>query len=394
MEVINLKDHGDKYREEYGNIIHYSFRGWPKADALGGWDRMKEDETVLGAVDENGVLMSVLIINDYISYLNGETVGMGGVGAVSSLGTQRKKGAIAECLRASLRLMYDRGYTMAALSPFKYEFYRKYGWELGYSSYYFGFPMDCLSSFRIKRNFVQITSKEDFVILRKIYERRAVLHNGTLKRSEKLWKKFFDAAFDSGDKSFVYRCDENGKPTSYAIFTADSGVFRVKEFIYDSIDDVSDMLGYIYLHSSQCSRVELKNICTPDDIVDIMPTKRIDISYGQGMMNRVVNAEKALSLYPFTDNGNVSVMLKDDELPENNGIFDIEVSDGRAEKISKRADDGKPVDIIIDIREFSQLMTGFRNILDLQRIGKIKVNSEKAKKIFKFKNVCALYDFF
>lgn len=390
MEVIDIRSQGDAYREQYGRIIHYSFRGWAKEDALAAWDKMKEDETVLGTV-EGGELLSVLIINAYSAYLNGSRVGLGGIGAVSTLGTARNRGAVKACLGESLRIMYDRGYVLSALAPFKYEFYRKYGWELGYSSCCVGFSVDSIPDYEKSGSSVLINGMEECTMPKSVYDPFAEKHNGCLDRNEKAWKTVFNSAFDRGDRSVVCCIDGKNRPCCYAVFSVENDVFTVSELIYDGIPALKTFLSFVRAHSAQCRSVKLINICEPDDFVDIIPSTRIDISCYQGMMQRVVNAESALKLYPYTGDGKVTVLLDDPMLKENCGRFTVTVSGGKAADVERG---GEQVDITVDIREFSQLMTGFRDIGSLERLGRIADSGDRARELFGFKNKTALFDHF
>ncbi len=391
MEVINLKDHGDKFRDAYGDIIHYSFRGWSKQSAVEAYDLMEYDETVLGVVDDDE-LLSVLIINDYQVNLNGHTVGMGGIGAVSTLGPHRNKGSVSMCLHESLREMYDRGYVISMLGPFKYEFYRKYGWELGISSYTLTFPVEHTQRFEYEGEFKLIKSKEEYPILDEIYQRYAKDHNCTVIRTKKLWERKF-AGFETGDTTMAYYVDENGNKTAYAVFSISPSdeCMYVSELVYDTVEDLRAFMGFFRSHSAQCKKIRIQNICTPDDVVDIMPSKMIDASYYQGMMNRVINAEKALELYPYTADGTVSVSVTDPILDANFSTFVIDVKDGKAVSVRRTEDEG---DMIIDVRELTQLVTGYRNVADILRVNRVRVKNDKARHFFGYKNTCALYDFF
>lgn len=391
MEVVFLKDHGDKYRDEFAYIIHYAFRGWARKDAYKFWDELNAGNTPLGAV-ENGELMSVLNIEDFSAYLYGATVPMGGVGAVATLGTARGKGAAAACLKQSVRTMYEKGYVLSALAPFSFDFYRKFGWESVYDTGYITLDIQDICGLSYdKGGFYLIKNKDEYPVLKEIYDRNTKAFNGCTKRNEKHWKGMFDEEFDRGDKTVVVYKNSDDVPEAYAVFSIEDTVMRMSEIMYDSINGLKALLSYAAAHTAPCRTVELQNLPMPYDVLDVIPSKRVKISMCCGMMQRIINVQKALASYRYTCDGEVKICVADDILEENCGVFSIKAENGKAVSVAKTDGD---FDIKIDIRELAQLLTGYRNIDELARLGKAEVKNKESSGFFMTKNITVIYDSF
>ena len=73
-----------------------------------------------------------LYISSHDMYFCGKTVPLAGIGVVSTLPEYRHRHCASSILIKSVEVLRDRGFVFAALAPFSYPFYRKYGWELAF----------------------------------------------------------------------------------------------------------------------------------------------------------------------------------------------------------------------------------------------------------------------
>ncbi|MHA1504291.1 MAG: GNAT family N-acetyltransferase [Candidatus Heimdallarchaeota archaeon] len=77
---------------------------------------------------EDGKLASTYAIIDYNMFVRGTLMKMGGIAAVAYKPEQRKKGHVSALLKESLKVMRENKQYISVLYPFKFSFYRRYGY--------------------------------------------------------------------------------------------------------------------------------------------------------------------------------------------------------------------------------------------------------------------------
>ena len=92
-------------------------------------DSLKETVEDWGAFAGDGSMMARIINNRYESWLDGQLVINGGIGAVSTLPEYRNSGAVREIFAKLLPDAYRNGEVISTLYPFNHAFYRKFGYE-------------------------------------------------------------------------------------------------------------------------------------------------------------------------------------------------------------------------------------------------------------------------
>ena len=80
-------------------------------------------------VVEDGAIAASLVVDDFQGYIRGKLVKIGGVSCVATYPEYRRKGYVGKMLVRSLAEMRERGQVLSALQPFKFSFYRRYGYE-------------------------------------------------------------------------------------------------------------------------------------------------------------------------------------------------------------------------------------------------------------------------
>jgi len=126
-------------------------------------------EAFLGFYDEKDELKAFAENVPFKIMIDGVPMDMGGIAGVSSLPEVRHGGHVAEILKRWLEIMKARGQTLSMLGPFSYEFYRKYGWELGFERMNYSIPIEHLNIFKHKTGNIHPVGKEDIDKLDEIY---------------------------------------------------------------------------------------------------------------------------------------------------------------------------------------------------------------------------------
>ncbi|NLG37719.1 MAG: GNAT family N-acetyltransferase, partial [Clostridiales bacterium] len=94
-------------------------------------ERKKPIETCRAAFTDQGHMTACLELIDYDVWFDGQTVSMGGIGSVASLPEYRRGGHVRGLFNLVFEEMRDRGDVFSWLFPFSYDYYRKFGYEVG-----------------------------------------------------------------------------------------------------------------------------------------------------------------------------------------------------------------------------------------------------------------------
>lgn len=379
----------DEYKKQYIDLMTYCFKSVKEDDITTLWSEFdKSKGTLLGNLDNGKIAASILIYN-YTINLNGNKVKMGGIGNVSTYPTYRVKGACADLLKKGLKIMNENDMVISFLGPFKYEFYEKFGWKWSLNLYNYEFDIKLLKDFKLKGDF-KIATKEDYKLLDTLYENGTQDINGVVKRNEYLWEKRLTKA----DSFIAIYYDEAKAAKGYLNYfiSNDSKYFHVNEIIYNDFNTLENLLAYIYIHNAQTPRVSITDR-NETNILDILPSPRVEAKYISDMMVRIVNVQKALKVYNFVKDGEFSLKVDDPQCEWNNKTFKVIINNKKANQIE--AVDSLTPDIALNIKELTQLIMGFRTLEDLANQNKVKLNSQDIIQFFTNKrHKAGIYDYF
>ena len=114
---------------------------------------------------------------------------MGGIAGVATWPEFRRGGMVAQLLGQALKTMRDRGQTLSFLAPFKFEFYRKYGWETYVDYVRYEIPADKLPKFEAAEGSKVVRADKNGELLNAVYEAYAKQFNGMLERDAHWWNE-------------------------------------------------------------------------------------------------------------------------------------------------------------------------------------------------------------
>ena len=328
-------------------------------------------ENVLGFYDdESNQLMALAQDIPFKIMIDGSPMDMGGIAMVASLPEGRHAGHVASILKRWLEIMKDRGQTLSMLGPFSYEFYRRYGWELGFDRLNYSIQIERLKTFSHKTGHMKSFAKGDLDKLNDLYTIYAQTHNGCAIRDEITWTNFvLDDPFSDKYKRYTYLWFyDDGAFGGYIIYTVKDGKMNIHEMIYKDIEAEEGLLSFIYSHQSQIDQV-IWSTATDEKLHIILPNPRVDMKLTTGMMFRVVDVENALTARKYQEDLNTAfdIEISDQFAPWNQGPWHIEISGGHA-KVQK-ADKSS---VECDIQTFSQIFLGYITPKDAVKLGKLK----------------------
>lgn len=354
------------------SILSYSFNGGNQQIE----NNMKDENLSIDGWlvnEENNVVTSAVKIRDFSMMFDGEFVKMGGVAGVCSAPEHRSGGAVKNILTYSLEYMKERGQIFSALGPFSFAFYRKYGWEWGFTFQLVNIPVLDLKNFPAANKYVMLTKEDKDMI--QDYRLQYISHiNGPLfhdeSMSEEKWNSYYH------NFTHIYASyDEKGNITAIAFFRIDGRVLRCDEMYFLNEIGRQHMLHLFYRHRSQIDEVELQ-LLRDDDIRLILPNQRIRFWEWANMMIRVVDVLAAFKKMKRFLNMKESICLKvhDAQAPWNNQTF--EIFNQNIEIVEKECD------FEIDIQRLSQLMLGFISGKEALQYNFVKVNNANKKEDF------------
>ena len=313
-----------------------------------------EEDYALGYYDDNGTLMSQVVCFPFEIYIDGVAMKMGGIGLVSSMPEERHGGKIGLLLKEWLAAMKDRGQVVSMLGPFSFEFYRKYGYEIGIEMLHYTIPVEYLKTFKGKYT-MKAYEEKDLPCMNELYKKFAKAHNGCAVRDSLLWNELtLSHPWDDQYGRYTYVCYDNDNFKGYMIFSIKEGEMHVHEIVYDGKDAMDTLLSFIYSHQAQINEV---NILVPmdDGIQYIMPNPRIKREIQCGMMFRVVDVKVALAMKNYSGaNSGFSIKITDPAAAWNETPLKITILNGKID-----IDECNTADLSCDIQTFSQIFIGY-----------------------------------
>lgn len=354
------------------------------------YDRKKYAEEISGsdswqsgrvAIDEQGRLVAGLELIPFDAWFDGTAVGMGGIGGVASKPEHRSGGNVRGLMQSVLNEMAERGDVFSTLYPFSNQYYRKFGYEPCMRLAQVKAPLEPLRAFRQPghaERFIPGEGGTDPSPIIEIYNDFARQYNLCVDREGWRWHGLLEHdPMTSRRHAYVWYY-EDGRPGAYVIFKAepdrDTNEMHVKEAAWRSWDALTGLLGFMSGFASNLKTIfwELPPNLDPNLIWPECKDIKVELSHH--MMNRVVNAAKALRLMKMpAGKGSVKVSVKDDFLPVNSGIYKIdwENGEGRTRRIK-----GAAADLECSAHALAQLVTGYLPLEQLRLRPDIVINSK------------------
>lgn len=263
-----------------------------------------EIEDSFGAF-EGEDMVAGLSVTYYPVRLFGRTVLMGGVGGVATQPEHRRHRHVAKLLEVALEHMRKRGVLVSMLYPFKYSFYRKYGWEHASDNLRIVLPMSVLTSYRmtagvaapagstVSSEFVEPTSQCKFIrlplssfsslspessrsslsseshsnldMLARVYDKATSGYNCIVARTKEIWeRKIISLQHIEADGKNVYiYLGVSGSnpvtPVSYVIYSfspsGDDRRMDIREAFAVDAQSYRSLLGFMAGHDSQAHEI-------------------------------------------------------------------------------------------------------------------------------------------
>ena len=342
-----------------------------------------------GALSDDGkILYGCVNSREYTCRFDGGAYKLGGIGGVSTLPPYRHNGAIRASLSASLRDMYENGFTFSYLYPFSTQYYRKFGYEVGAEARRWVMPLADIRPKDVGGTIEQIFPGDDFSPLLEIYDACFADCNMSAVRDR------YDAGLEKAklmeEHRYVYVWrNEAGAPRGLMIAhkTREDGAVVMdcnhtfgaqneNGFLFCDMEALSALLFFV------------KSAFSADyDKISFTTRREIDLTslvgennsascsmFWNGML-RVVNVRRVLENCNCRGTGCVRIAVEDTILPENCGTWKLTFAPGQVNFVEKTEE--QP-DVSLTINAFSALICGARDVHSLAWIPDAVVHNAAA----------------
>ena len=342
-----------------------------------------------GALSDDGkILYGCVNSREYTCRFDGGAYKLGGIGGVSTLPPYRHNGAIRASLSASLRDMYENGFTFSYLYPFSTQYYRKFGYEVGAEARRWVMPLADIRPKDVGGTIEQIFPGDDFSPLLEVYDACFADCNMSAVRDR------YDAGLEKAklmeEHRYVYVWrNEAGAPRGLMIAhkTREDGAVVMdcnhtfgaqneNGFLFCDMEALSALLFFV------------KSAFSADyDKISFTTRREIDLTslvgennsascsmFWNGML-RVVNVRRVLENCNCRGTGCVRIAVEDTILPENCGTWKLTYAPGQVNFVEKTEE--QP-DVSLTINAFSALICGARDVHSLAWIPDAVVHNAAA----------------
>jgi predicted acetyltransferase len=363
---------GEVFAEDWSN----------EADAARSLDTAELDRSV--AVFDGAEMVGTAGVYSLRTRVPGGVLPTAGVTWVTVRSTHRRRGILTAMMRRMLEGARERGEPLASLWAAESVIYGRYGF--GAAGLMGNFTIDPRHAKLITpapRGGCRLLPPEvAAALLPPIYDRATADRPGTLERSPTWWgRRFHDWGGQDGGYSrkrhVIYERDGRGE--AYAIFRVkgDWGEFpdhRVR--VLESCATDADAQAGIWRYLFGIDLVtQLEAYFRPlDDPLFFMlaDPRRLRIASGDEIWLRPVDVAAALSGRRYLGAGTLRLAVHDAFMPDNDGVYELEVADGAG--ACRRLPAGSPADVELAGDALGALYLGDNSPLWLRDAGRLVEN--------------------
>ena len=245
MEVHKLSA-GERFEAKLISTV--AFHGRMEDPEKSREESLKETDEDWGAFADDGKMMARIINHRFDTWLDGQIIPNGGIGAVSTLPEYRNTGAVREIFNRLIPEAYRNGEVISTLYPFSHAFYRKFGYETVRWRNDYEFTPEVLSGYRFTGTAELWKSGDPVSEYTALYNRFASCFNLAVRRDDRKMLEDHLKGEYYKDRKFGYLLREGGKPAAYLIFqdirNDPAAILEVLDMAWDGFGMASP--AYIY----------------------------------------------------------------------------------------------------------------------------------------------------
>lgn len=320
-------------------------------------------------IRDKGKIVAAAVTHPFECMRGKDTLKCAGLASVATGLEARQTGAASALTAGTLKEMHREGYAISSLYAYKDNFYRKQGYEICGARYRIVSPVCDLptSSERIP---IEVVPHDDVQSMNSVYEQFARSFNGSFVRDEYLWKRRIGKRAQA-----IYAIGSPAKAYFWANVDNFWTDLTIGECAYTDPESYRALLCAFRSLAANHKTVtwhEPLNSAFVAAFGDAKATYNLD----RWTMYRIINIEKAFTACSTDHEGSFSIAVTDDQIPENNGSFQITASGGKI--TVERLASGKQADLTTTIGHLSQAFMGHPGTAELVALGYIQVDNAQA----------------
>lgn len=352
----------------------------------------EEKEERIGSTEPNqvwgyfvdGNMAAKLTVLNFRTWINGKSFAMGGIAGVATWPEYRRNGMVGQLLVQALKAMREQGQTISFLAPFKFEFYRKYGWETYVDYLKYEIPVDKLPKFQAAEgsSILRVAKSEE--VLNPIYAKFAKAYNGMMERDTDWWNNRY-LKLKKGTAA-VYK-NAQGEQRGYVFYQVKDSVATIHELVFLDEEAGRGLWKFIADHDSMITKVEVK---APVD--DQLPFLVHDPKFKQEKITyfsaRIVDVEAFLTEYVYEARDGAETIylhISDTHADWNEGVYRLQFTDdGKAAGVAKLSEDEIPAEdqlLSCNIQTMTALFMGYQKARFMARIERLQGSDELVSRL-------------
>lgn len=340
--------------------------------------------------DDDKTMTSCFITQPFSVFFDGSQELMYSIGGVATLPQHRKRGGIRMCFEKALPYMYEKEAAFSYLYPFSTAYYRKFGYELCCSSRSYQIVLSHIPAYSTSGSCYLLepaTAERAAKDIPYIYDTWQCRYNMMVEGTPYDYR-FIESANPFKDQIFTYVClSSDGEPSAYMTFRCDTHpehrILECSRFIYKNAEGLKGLLSLAKGFASDYRHIRFSLPDSPslEPVFPEWSMGAVECKLIPNGMVRVIRVKKVLEDARYIGSGSISLEITDPFIRENNGIFQVDFSEGRCTAIT---DTAETADIRLSISSFSTLITGGydTNLLSLFPDVQIHCSMDKAARIF------------
>ena len=326
-----------------------------------------------GFSEEDGHLRNMLHLNPYSILLRGQEERVPYIVGVATDPADRGQNLTKELLQSAFRVLRRKECAFALLMPAYAGIYQKYDFAFCYCKHVYEIPIEKLVvPVPSGKLWIRHYSSYDSELFEGLYAALAEGYNGLAVRTDFQWQKLLVVhQLEKVQAAVVYHGSE---PRGYMFYQiTDDKTFFIQELVALTPDAKWALLRYVAEHRSVADKLYWEAM--EDDLTWLVfPDADRAGRLKPFMMARCFDAVQALRRYEVPENcpdGQVTLLLQDELLEENNSLVTLSVDTGSLylEKTTGNAD------AVITMGAFTQLYFGAFTFSQLVEAGKIRMRS-------------------
>lgn len=353
-----------------------------------GVEFLKPEET-LGAFDD-GVLASQMGTIPFTMRWNGRDIGCGGVTAVSTLPTHRRRGYLRELMTRAFATMRESNQPVAMLWASMAAIYQRFGYGIAYTQlHYRGFDPRTLrfvDDIPVTGRTRLLRADEAAPVLGGVYDRFADSRTLMLRRSEQRWKSFVLRPWRPDMPPFrVVVYEESDQALGYAIYRIDqmqtqspgpSLRLEVFDLAWQTPAAHRGLITYLAGYDL-AGQIAMSQLPIDDPLLyQVQEPRLLNAAVRDGTLVRIVDVVAALEGRGYDADGSLRFSIADDLCPWNTGTWQLTVESGTA-RVKPTGDEP---DLRLTPRLLAILASGHQSATTLAHIGSLPPCDPKARR--------------